>query len=405
MVEREIAGFGASGRNGAWCAPDLNISMGRLARLHGIEAAKSIQQATYDAVDEVGRACADAGIDAGFHKGGELILARGPQGLPALEASLREYEEFGFGDRYRLLDAAQLSERIRVAGAVRALASGDAAVVHPGRLVRGLARRAEQDGIRIAERTTVTDFRPKDASGRATLVTPRGEVRAPVIVLAGEAYLSELPRLHRQLVPLWSLIVLTEPVTDAQWAEIGWTNREVVASTRLSVDYLSRTEDGRILFGGRGAPYRFGSPIRGAYDRHEPTHERLKAFVREWFPVLRDVRFTHEWGGPLGMPRDWHPTMSFDPASGIATSRGYVGHGVSTTNLGGRVLADLITGTRSPLTELPLAGHRSPNWEIEPFRWFGVRYAQWALGRLDDRAARTGQPPTGRSLAERIASH
>jgi glycine/D-amino acid oxidase-like deaminating enzyme len=405
VVEREIAGFGASGRNGAWCAPDLNISMSRLAKVHGVEAAKRTQQATYDAVDEVGRVCAEAGIDAGFHKGGELILSRGPQGIPSLESALAEYERFGFGDRYRLLDASQLSERIHVAGAVRALASEDAAVIHPGRLVRGLARRVEADGVRIAEGTAVTDFRPKDASGRATLVTARGEVRAPVVVLAGEAYLAELPRLHRQLVPLYSLIVLTEPVTDAQWAEIGWANREVVASTRMSVDYLSRTEDGRILFGGRGAPYRYGSPIRGEYDRHGQTHARLKAFVGEWFPVLKDVRFTHEWGGPLGMPRDWHPTMSFDPASGIATSRGYIGHGVSTTNLGGRVLADLITGTSSPLTELPLVGHVSRNWEIEPFRWIGVRYSQWSIGRLDEQAARTGKPPSGRSLAERIASH
>jgi glycine/D-amino acid oxidase-like deaminating enzyme len=405
VVEREIAGFGASGRNGAWCAPDLNISMTRLAKLHGTDAARAMQQATYDAVDEVGRACAEAGIDAGFHKGGELIVARGPQGIPALESSLEEYERFGFGDRYRLLDAAQLSERIRVAGAVRALASEDAAVIHPGRLVRGLARRVEQDGVRIAERTTVTGFRPKDSSGRAALVTARGEVRAPVVVLAGEAYLSQLPVLHRQLLPLWSLIVLTEPVTDAQWAEIGWANREVVASTRMSVDYLSRTEDGRILFGGRGAPYRFGSPIRHSFDHHGPTHEKLKAFVREWFPVLRDVRFTHEWGGPLGMPRDWHPTMAFDEASGIATSRGYIGHGVSTTNLGGRVLAGLITGTSSPLTELPLVNHRSRDWEIEPFRWLGVRYSQWAIGRVDEKAERTGQPPSGRSLAERIASH
>lgn len=240
VVEREIAGFGASGRNGAWCAPDLNISMSRLAKLHGTDAACAMQQATYDAVDEVGRACAEAGIDAGFHKGGELILARGPEGIPALEASLEEYARFGFGDRYRLLDASKLSERIRVAGAIRALASEDAAVIHPGRLVRGLARRVEEDGVTIAERTPVTGFRSKDATGRATLVTPRGDVRAPVIVLAGEAYLAELPALHRQLLPLWSLIVLTEPVSDAQWAEIGWANREVVASTRMSIDYLSR---------------------------------------------------------------------------------------------------------------------------------------------------------------------
>ncbi len=405
LVEREIAGFGASGRNGAWCAPDLNISMSRLARLHGEDAARRTQQATYDAVDEVGRAVAAEGIEAGFHRGGEIIVSRGPQGEPALEESLEEYRRFGFGDRYRLVGGEELRRRIWIAGATRALVSDDAAVVHPGRLTRGLASLLEREGVAIWERTAVAAIRPRDATGRAALVTPRGEVRAPVVVLAGEAYLAEMAALHRQLVPLWSLIVLTEPIGEAAWAEIGWAGREVVASTRLSIDYLSRTEDGRILFGGRGAPYRMGSPIRPAYDRHGPTHERLRRFVREWFPSLRDVRFTHAWGGPLGMPRDWHPTMSFDPASGIATSRGYIGHGVSTANLGGRVLTDLILGRATPLTDLPLVNHRSRDWEREPLRWLGVRYAQWALGRLDEQIARTGVPPSGRSLAERIASH
>ncbi len=405
MVERDTAGFGASGRNGAWCAPDLNISMSRLERLHGLDAARRMQQATYDAVDEVGRACAEEGIDAGFHKGGEVIVARGPQGVPGLEESLEEYRRFGFGDRYRLLDARELGERIRIAGAVSALVTDDAAVVHPGRLTRGLARAAERRGVVIHEGTAVTSIRSRDASGRAALVTSRGDVRAPVVVLAGEAYLTELPGLRRQLTPIYSLIVLTEPVSDAAWAEIGWRNRELVSSTRLSVDYLSRTEDGRILFGGRGAPYRLGGRIRPEYDRHDATHERLRGFVREWFPVLRDVRFTHAWGGPLGMPRDWHPTMAYDPATGIATSRGYIGHGVSTTNLGGRVLTDLVTGTPSELLTLPVVNHRSPNWEPEPLRAIGIRYSQWALGRLDERIARTGEPPTGRTLAERIASH
>ncbi len=105
------------------------------------------------------------------------------------------------------------------------------------------------------------------------------------------------------------------------------------------------------------------------------------------------------------MPRDWHPTMAFDPATGIATSRGYIGHGVSTTNLGGRVLTDLILGRTTPLTELPLVNHRSRNWEPEPFRFIGVRYTQWAMGRLDDKIDRTGVPPSGKSIAERIASH
>lgn len=405
VVEREIAGFGASGRNGAWCAPDLNISLERLAHLHGHDGARRIQAATYEAVDEIGRVTAAEGVDAGWHRGGNLIVARGPQGVPALEASLREYRRFGFGERYAMLDAAGVRERVRIAGAIAGLASPDSAVIHPGRLVRGLARLVERLGVRIVEGTPVTGWRGRDASGRATLETPRGAVRAPVVVLAGEAYLTQLPRLHRQLIPVYSLIVLTEPLGAADWAEIGWAGRETVASTRLSIDYLSRTEDGRILFGGRGAPYRFGSPIRDAYDLHGPTHERLRGFVRSWFPGLAGVRFTHAWGGPLGMPRDWHPTIAFDPRTGVATARGYVGHGVSTANLAGRTLAELIAGAESERTSLPLVNHRSPDWEPEPFRWLGVRYTQWALGGIDERAERTGRAPTGRSLAERLAAH
>jgi glycine/D-amino acid oxidase-like deaminating enzyme len=409
IAEGEIAGFGASGRNGAWCAPDLNISMDRLARLHGEDAARRIQQATYDAVDEVGRVAAAEGIDAGFHKGGELLVARGPHHVPAIEAAFREYERFGFGEHYRLLDAAGVAEKVRIAGAIAGLWSGTAAVVHPGRLVRGLATLVERMGARIVERTPVSDFRAA-VSGRAggapaALITSKGEIRAPVVVLAGEAYLTRLAKLHRQLVPMYSLIVLTEPIDDATWEEIGWAGREVVASARLSIDYLSRTADGRILFGGRGAPYRLGSPVKDAYDRHDPTHEMLRGFVRTWFPMLRDVRFTHAWGGPLGMPRDWHPTFSFDPRTGIASARGFVGHGVSTANLAGRTLADLITGEQTPLTELPLANHRNPSWEVEPLRWLGIRYTQGAMARLDRRSEATGTPPSGRSLAERIADH
>ncbi|HET7725764.1 MAG TPA: FAD-dependent oxidoreductase, partial [Candidatus Limnocylindrales bacterium] len=405
VLEREVAGFGASGRNGGWCAPDLNISMSRLARLHGEDATRRIQAATYEAVDEVGRVCATEGIDGGWHRGGQLIVARGPHQVPALEASLGEYRRFGFGERYRLLDRDELAARVRIAGAVGALSTADCAVIHPGRLVRGLARRVEAMGAVIHEHTAVTGFEPAAEGRRASLRTEAGEVRADVVVLAGEAYLTQLPRLHRQLIPVYSLIVLTEPLSDAQWAEIGWAGRECVASPRLSVDYLSRTEDGRILFGGRGAPYRAGSPIRDAFDRHEPTHAMLRRFVRSWFPMLRDVRFTHAWGGPLGMPRDWHPTIAFDPRTGVATARGYIGHGVAASNLAGRTLAELIRGERTPRTELPIVNHRSRNWEPEPFRWIGVRYAQWALGRIDARAERTGRPPSGPSLARWMARH
>jgi glycine/D-amino acid oxidase-like deaminating enzyme len=237
------------------------------------------------------------------------------------------------------------------------------------------------------------------------LMTTRGDLRANVIVLAGEAYLSQLPKNSRSLVPVYSLMTLTAPLTPAQWDDIGWDRRYCIGSSRFTVDYLAKTADGRIAVGGRGAPYHFGSKIHDSYDRDTETHAALQSMAREWFPALKDVSFTHSWGGPLGMPRDWMPSMSYRPADGLAWARGYTGQGVATSNLSGRVLADLITDRDSDLTHLPPVHHQSPDWEPEPLRWMGIRFVQSGYRELDRQAEETGNAPTGRSLAERLGRH
>lgn len=408
VVEAEIAGFGASGRNGGWCSAGFPVTAGELARRYGPERTRALLAAMRESVDEVGRVAEAEGLDIDYVKSGTLRIARGPHQEPMLDQALATYERLGIAEHYTRLDAAQVAERVRITNVRGALYSPDCAVIHPGKLVRGLARVVERLGGTIYEQTRVTAFEPRKAGvpgSRPRLITERGDVRADVVVLCGEAYLSRLPGLRRQLIPVYSLIVLTEPLSDAQWAEIGWENRETIGSHRFSVDYLSRTRDGRIVFGGRGAPYHFGSRIEDSYDRHEPTHQMLRRMTLEWFPMLRGIRFTHHWGGPLGMPRDWMPTMSYDRATGIATARGYTGQGVATSNLSGRVLADLICDTPSPLRVLPVIGHRSPDWEPEPLRWLGVRYVQRGFARLDEQAERTGRPPSGRSLVERLGRH
>jgi glycine/D-amino acid oxidase-like deaminating enzyme len=145
-----------------------------------------------------------------------------------------------------------------------------------------------------------------------------------------------------------------------------------------------------MVFGGRGAPYHFGSRISPGYDRNERVFAALRESLVELFPVLRSAKITHSWGGPLGIARDWHASVGLQ--DGLAWAGGYVGDGVSTTNLAGRTLADLITGAGSALTRLPWVGHRSRNWEPEPLRWLGANAGLRAMTWADTAEHRRGKP-------------
>jgi glycine/D-amino acid oxidase-like deaminating enzyme len=403
IVEKEIVGFGASGRNGGWCSSKFPVTPGMLAHRFGREAARSLMLAMCATVDEVARVCVEEGIDAHFRKGGMLGLARGAHQLPMLRAAFDSYDALGLKDHARLLSTEEAAERVKITNVHGALFTPHNASVHPGRLVRGLARAVERHGGVIYEQTNVTSF---EGGATPRLLTPAGELRAKVaLVLAGEAYLTRLRKLRRALMPMYSLIALTAPLTGEQWSQIGWQNGESISSQRYTVDYLTKTADGRILFGSRGAPYLFGSKISDEQDRHKATHELIQRLVAEWFPMLAGIKFTHFWGGPVGIPRDWMPAASFDRERRIATARGYTGQGVSTTNLAGRVLADLITGKRSELATLPIAQRRSPNWEPEPFRWLAVRYAQKAFLRIDEAAEQGRARPMDAPVAEYLGKH
>jgi glycine/D-amino acid oxidase-like deaminating enzyme len=405
VIEAESVGFGASGRNGAWMSSGLGVTATELSRRTSIATARRTVEAMRATVDVAIASLAADDIDAHVRRGGVLTIARGRHEVPELEGSLARAKRLGLDEGLELLDAQALSARVAVADAHGAVLNPWGAAVQPARIVHGLARVVEGLGGRIVEGTRATSVHPRDATSPARVVTEHGTVRADAVVLATEAWLAHLPGHRRRVMPIYSLIVLTEPLDDAQWASIGWAQHELLSSHRYTVDYLSRTLDGRVLFGGRGAPYHYGSRIAPAYDLHAPTHDGLRDQLREWFPSLAGVRFSHAWGGPLGMPRDWMPTFRFDPRTGLGGAWGYTGQGVSTANLAGRVLADLIVEGATPFADLPMVGHEGRRWEPEPLRWLAARFLQVQLARIDDRAARTGRPASGRSLAERLVRH
>jgi glycine/D-amino acid oxidase-like deaminating enzyme len=176
------------------------------------------------------------------------------------------------------------------------------------------------------------------------------------------------------------------------WDQIGLDLRPTFSDLRHLIIYGQRTADGRLVFGGRGAPYHFGSAVRPSFDREPDVFAALRATLIELFPVLRDVAVTHAWGGPIGIARDWCASVGLDRHSGVGWAGGYVGDGLSTTNLAGRTLADLIIGNDSKITRLPWVDHRSPRWEPEPFRWLGINAGLRSMTWADHSEARTGRP-------------
>jgi len=397
VFEKEIAGFGASGRNGGWCSSYFAASPGTIADEFGREAAVAMQRAMFATVDEVGRVVADEGIDARYHKGGALTLATSEVQLTRLRAEIAHEREWGFGEAdYAELSAEEAAARLRVEGCLGAIFSPHCASVDPARLARGLAEVVERLGVTIYERTPALALTPHEVA------TPAGAVRAGVVVNALEGYVTTLPGHGRDLVPLYSVMIATEPLPASFWDTVGWSGREVFGDERQLIIYAMRTEDDRIAIGGRGAPYHFGSRIKDEYDLAPKVFGELHQVLKSLFPAIGAARVTHTWGGCLGVPRDWFTSVGYEPESGMAWARGYVGDGVSTTNLAGRTLAELIAGAEHGLAGLPWVGHVSPRWEPEPLRYLGVNLALLMMGSADRAEARSGKPARRAELTARL---
>jgi glycine/D-amino acid oxidase-like deaminating enzyme len=387
VCEREIAGFGASGRNGGWCSALFPASLTKLQRMSGRNGAVAMQRAMHATVDEVGRAAAAEGIDCHWAKGGTVMLARTPTELERARAEVAEAAEFGFGEEdLRLLTAAEATDLAAATSVSGGTFTPHCAAIHPARLARGLAKVVTQrPGVTVYEGTPVLDIGPE------RIVTRSGTVRARYVVRATEGYTPGLPGLRRAIAPVYSLMIATEPLPEQTWAQIGLAGRPTFGDMRHLIIYGQRTADGRLAFGGRGAPYHLGSAVRPSFDRVPAVFAELRRTLTELFPVLGDVKVTHTWGGPIGVPRDWCASVGLDRQTGVGWAGGYVGDGVSTTNLAGRTLADLITGADTEITRLPWVGHRSPSWEPEPLRWLGLNAGLRVMSMADREEARTGR--------------
>ncbi len=386
LLDKEIAGFGASGRNGGWCSGLYPVSLTTLAREVGRDQAVRQYRAMFASVREVGRTAAAHDWPIDWAYGGTLSLARSRTQLARAREEIDEARQFGFGeDDLQLLTADEARTAVAATDVLGGVFSPHCAALQPLSLARSLAAEVERFAT-IWEHTAVLAIEP----GR--LRTALGTVRADVIIRATEGFTSTLQGHSRNVAPVYSLMVATDPLPAGVWQSIGLADRPTFSDLRHLIIYGQRTADDRLAFGGRGAPYHLGSRIRPSYDRNENVFALLRKTVTELFPQLDGVGFSHAWGGPLAIARDWHPSVGFDPTTGLGWAGGYVGDGVSTSNLAGRTLADLVLRRATDLTTLPWVNHQSPQWEIEPLRWLGANAGLRAMTWADDAEQRHGRP-------------
>ncbi len=395
VLEREQAGYGASGRNGGWVSAFFAGPARAYERRSGRTALQALQRAMFATVDEVGSFLAEHGLDADFVKGGLLEVALGAAQSERQRMRLARARANGLGEAdLRELGPAQLGDRVNVAGARGALFSPHVARVHPAKLVRALADTVEALGVEIHERTPVHEIRAREA------LTPAGRVRARWVVRATEGYTCSLRGLRRALVPMNSSMIITQPLGEDVWAEIGWSGSETMSDQAHVYAYLQRTADGRIAIGGRSVPYRYASRSDGAGNTAAVTVRSLQAKLTVMFPALTGVEIDHAWSGVLGVPRDWCAAVVAHPRSGLAWAGGYSGEGVAASNLAARTLRDLLLERDSELTALPWVGRTPRAWEPEPLRWLGIRSMNALYRAADRREQHSGRASRGAAFLD-----
>ncbi|MCC7076916.1 MAG: FAD-dependent oxidoreductase [Acidimicrobiia bacterium] len=382
VIEREVVGFGASGRNGGFAMTLLDMSLAHLRRNHGDTAAAAAHEAVAESVGEIDATIEADGIECEWKHGGLMVVATCAAQLERVEAELEAAEALGL-DGFKRLSREEARAEVHSPTYVGGLREEHCGVVHPAKLVRGLARVVSSRGADVFEGTDVTTI--EEAGGRIRVVCPQGEITADQVVLATNAWAAETPWFARKVLPLYTYIAMTEPLSDAQWDSVGWESHCGIEDKRNFVHYYRRTLDGRILWGGSDGIVYYGGRIAPRHDRSEGILKRLTATFHRTFPQLPDVGFTHHWGGPVGI------TVSFLPIFGtllegrLHYGLGYNGHGVAPSHTGGKILRDKVLGRRTGLTELCFVDSKEYTFPPEPLRWIGAELTRQSLLRQDTR--------------------
>ncbi|QNE19969.1 FAD-dependent oxidoreductase [Kribbella qitaiheensis] len=378
VLEAGACGNAASGRNGGFCSASLTHGYGNgLARWPDeIDTLERLGMANLEAI---GDTIAQYGIDCNWERTGELTVATAPHHLDELaeEVAVRR----AAGEKVALLDQAEVRAEVASPTYLGALAEPTrTALVEPARLVWGLRQACLDLGVRIYENTPVTGLQ------RGLLLTATGEVRADRIALASNAFPSLLRRLRPFTVPVYDLVLMTEPLSAEQLAAIGWQHRQGIGDASNLFHYYRLTRDNRILWGGYEPLYSFGSKIHESLEQRDAIHGMLARHFFTTFPQLEGLRFTHRWGGVIDTSTRFCAFFGTASSGRVAYALGYTGLGVAATRFGADVMLDLLYDEDSDRRRLQMVRDRPIPFPPEPIRYAGIRLTKWSMARADAHA-------------------
>ena len=378
VLESEVIGYGASGRNGGFSMTLFGMEPAITKRLFGQQRTIEAHRYMERAVDYVDALVHEHHMQSDYWFPGFLRVATTPGYARRIQHDLRLLTDMGITG-LTWMDAEALRAHVDSPLFLGAWWEPRCGLLNPAKQVRELKRVAEQFGAAIYEHTPVTEIQ---RGARFTLRTPGGMVTADKLVVATNAYSHLIPELHNKQTPVFTHMVVTEPLTDAQLAPIGWRNRQGLEDARNLVHYLRLTADNRLAMGGSDVSLAYGLGME--HDDNARIFADLQRDVVQLFPSLRGVHFAYRWGGPVSVPTQMVPEIGQLGDARAFYSLGCVGHGVSLTHLNGRTLADLVCERKTDLTDVWFVNRRSIPWPPEPLRYLLSQAVRGYL-RLEDR--------------------
>jgi len=379
VLEAQRVGWAASGRNGGFCAASLTHGLANGAHRFPAEIGE-LERLGQENLSAIEAALRQYGIDCGFERTGELNVATAPWQVEGLREEVGEAARHG--RTVQFLDQDQVRAQVHSPSYLAGTWDRDGcAILDPARLAWGLARACRELGVRIYEGTRVTGL--ESQAGSLRVRTVHGQVVAARVALGTGAFRSPLRRVRPYIVPVYDYALMTEPLSAAQLAAVGWANRQGIGDVANQFHYYRLTADNRILWGGYDAVYYNGGAIRPERDQRPATFDTLAGHFFETFPQLDGVRFTHSWGGVIDTCARFCAFFGTGYGGRLAYAAGFTGLGVGATRFGAEVMLDLLSGAETELTRLDMVRSKPVPFPPEPVRSGVIQLTRWSIARAD----------------------